>query len=358
MSDFPFASLEILGWNPFFESHRHCLTPDHVPARVACEQRGRYELLTQRGPVHAALGGRLRHHAVSRLDLPAVGDWVAARLAAGGAEAVVDLVLPRATHFTRKAAGTRVEPQVVAANIDTVVVVTSANHDFNPRRLERYLAVVDASGALPLVLLNKADLCPDPCRYTEALAAVAPRVPVLVTSALAGEGVDVLRARIRTGLTFAFVGSSGVGKSTLLNALMGSSLPTGPVREHDDRGRHVTTSRELFLLPEGGLVVDTPGMRELQGWLAEDGLAAAFEDVESLGRACRFGDCRHAAEPGCEVRRALEDGRLDAARLASYGKLQREMAHEARRTDPLAMRAARREWKLRGAHAKLKLRNR
>lgn len=343
------ASLADLGWNAWFESHRSRLTPFTVPARVVAEHRGALTLLCPQGAFTARLGGRLRHDASGRLDLPAVGDWVGARLPARDGDAVVDLVLPRLGRLVRQAAGRRVEAQVVAANVDLVVVVTALDQDFNARRLERWAQAIEPSGAMPILLLNKADLCPDPEPLVEAAARVMPDARVIVASAARADGLGPLRDALKPGLTAALVGSSGVGKSTTVNALLGAPIQaTREVREHDHRGRHATSHRELFLLPGGGLLVDTPGLRELAAWADGGdaaGLPSSFADLEQAAEGCRFRDCTHATEPGCGVLAAVRSGDLDPGRLASYDKLRKEMAFQARRQDEAAARAERMRWK-------------
>ena len=341
------ASPADLGWNAWFESHRSLLSPRHVPARVLAEHRGALHVQSEHGTHVARLGGRLRHAATSRLELPAVGDWTGARIPGDGGEAVVDVVLPRLTCLTRQAAGRRVEPQVVAANVDLVVIVTALDQDFNERRLERWAQIVEASGATPLVLLNKADLCEAPAPFLEAAERAVPAARVLVASAAHAEGLQPLRDAVRPGLTAAFVGSSGVGKSTAVNALLGFDAQlTRAVRESDHRGRHATTHRELFLLQGGGMLVDTPGLREIAAWAGDDA-APAFTDVEQVAERCRFRDCAHGGEPGCAVREAAASGEIDPERLASFDKLRKELAYQARRQDVAALRAERERWKAR-----------
>ena len=321
-------TLDALGWTSFFaqqvsETDRAALTP----ARVIWETRERYRISAGDGDWHAGLAGRLRHDAASRADLPAVGDWVLAAVRPGEGTATIHRVLARQSCFSRAAAGRSTAVQVVAANVDTVLIVTSCNRDLNPRRIERYLALAWESGARPVIVLNKADLDEaDPARSQADVAAVAQGVPVTITSAVRGDGLGDLREIVRRGGTTALLGSSGVGKSTLVNALPGSHQDVLPVRDSDDRGRHSTTARQLFCLAGGGVLIDTPGMRELQLWDAEQGLDRVFGDIESFALACRFRDCTHAAEPGCEVVAAVERGDLAAARLDSYHRLRREDA--------------------------------
>jgi ribosome biogenesis GTPase len=334
-----------LGWNARFEStfEPHARA-GRVAGRVVTEHPDLYRVLTPAGERLAAPGGKLRHAAAGRGDLPAVGDWVALDLPPDGRAAVV-AVLPRASKFSRAAAGGGGE-QIVAANVDTVLLVAAANRDFNLRRLERYVGLAWASGAQPVVVISKADLAEDVAALVAAAEAVAPGVPVVAVGALAGIGLDQLEPYLKPGKTLALLGSSGAGKSTLLNTLAGEArLATAAARASDDRGRHTTTHRELVRLPNGSMVIDTPGMRELGVWDADEGLGRAFEDVEALMGACRFGDCQHGGEPGCAVRDAVASGALAPARLESYLKLRREQAYQARREDRRLELAERQRWK-------------
>ena len=323
------ATPDRLGWNEHFAAGFAPYAERRlVPARVAVANRASYELLSERGAAKASLAGRLRHEARGRLDLPAVGDWVAAAIPAKGA-GTIEAVLPRVSVFTRKAAGREHADQIVAANVDVVFVVTSLNAEMNPRRLERYLTLAWESGAAPVVVLSKADRVHDAALVAEARGASV-GVPLIVTSAKTGLGIDELLALLQPNRTGALLGSSGVGKSTLINAILGfERQSTGRVREGDDKGRHTTTRRELVLLPGGWILIDTPGMRELQVADAGHGLLSAFDDIETVAAACEFGDCAHGPEPGCAVKAALAAGTLDAARLESYHKLVRELHHRA-----------------------------
>ena len=342
--------LESLGWNSFFEAHLdRKAEPDLVPLRVVEEQRGSYLARGEGGTFFTRLAGGLRH-AIENGEAtpPGVGDWVMARVPDRGAEsgeAHVQRVLPRRTKFSRKEAGIRSVEQVIAANVDTVFLVQSLNHDLNVRRLERYLALLWESGAEPVVVLSKADLCDDPAPIVESVERAAHGVTVHVVRALEEGGLDPLRAYVKPGRTVALVGSSGVGKSTIVNRFAGEELlATREIRD-DDRGRHTTTARHLVLLRDGGMLLDTPGMRTLLMWEGEDGLSQTFQDVEAVAARCRFSDCQHQTEPGCAVQEAIETGELDAARFRSYLKLQREIIHQAAKTDARVRRAEVDRWK-------------
>jgi ribosome biogenesis GTPase len=345
------GNLEALGWTPAlaeaFAAHPAPSGPSRVAARVVAEDRGSYQLAGADGELRGAVSGRFRFDAEDDpAAFPAVGDWVVVE---GGMsdETVIHAVLPRRSALVRQAAGRKTAAQVVGANLDVVFVVASLNADLNLRRLERYLAAAWDSGAEPVVILSKVDLDGED-EIAEALALVeraAARTTVLAVSAVDGRGVEEVRHRIGPGRTVAFVGSSGVGKSTLLNRLAGGEVAaTAAVREEDARGRHTTTRRQLHVLPGGGLILDTPGMRELALW-DDDQLAAAFGDIDELAGQCRWRNCRHEADEGCAIRAALADGRLDPDRHRSWQKLQREVAHHERRVDALARDAERRRWK-------------
>lgn len=322
------AALTALGWNDAFERHfeLHALQ-GLVPARVAVEHRNQYQVLAERGPLTAALAGKLRHASVERRDRPAVGDWVAVIPPPADGVATIQAVLPRISVFTRRLSGRDPGEQIIAANVDIVFIVSSLNSELNLRRVERYLTLAWESGARPIIVLSKADLVEDAEPLVREVESIAAGVPVVLTSARTGVGIERLRETLGGERTGAVLGSSGVGKSALINALAGfERQATGKVRERDDKGRHTTTRRELVLLPGGGLLIDTPGMRELALADAGHGLLSAFEDVDQLAQACDFRDCRHGSEPGCAVRLAVEEGRLAAERLESYHKLTRELA--------------------------------
>ena len=294
------------------------------PARVALGQRGTYRLYGGSGELEVRVAGEFRRAAAGPGAFPVVGDWVAVEARPGERGAIIRAVLPRRSAFRRKAAGELGE-QVLAANVDTVLLVSGLDGDFNPRRIERYLVAAWESGARPVVVLSKADLCSDVEERVRRVEEVAPGVAIHPISSVSGEGMASLDVYVRSGQTVALLGSSGAGKSTLLNRLAGGEWQrTGEVRARDSRGRHTTTRRELIVLPGGGLVIDTPGLREIQPWESKAGERAAFEDVERLAAECRFGDCSHEGEPGCAVRAAVAEGVLAAGRLESYLRMRRE----------------------------------
>ena len=319
------TSLGALGWSAHFaEAYSPYEGDGFVPGRVAVQHRGAYVVCTETGDVSAELAGRLRHDAVAG-DLPVAGDWVVLRPHEHGSGATIHALLERRTAVSRQAAFQFAEEQVLAANVDVVLLVAGLDGDFNLRRLERYLATAWESGAQPAIVLSKADLSEDVEAAVAEAESVAVGVPVHPVSCVTGEGVEELRAYLTDNRTVALLGSSGVGKSTLINALLGEDVQATAEVRRDGRGRHTTTTRELVLVPGGGLVLDTPGMRELQLWDAQEGFGTAFTDVESLFEHCRFRDCSHEKEPGCAVKRALADGSLDEDRYRSYQKLQREL---------------------------------
>ena len=298
--------------------------PEWTAGRITLQEKGLYQLETARGEKWAEVSGKFRYNADVVSDFPAVGDFVMVDWNEEGGNAIIHQILPRKSCITRKAAGNARQEQVVAANIDTIFLCMSLNNDFNLRRLERYLAIAWDSGATPVIVLTKADLCEDLQSRMAEVASVAIGVDVLVTSAMEQDGYAQVLPYIREGLTVAFIGSSGVGKSTLINCLLGENrLDTNGLR-NDDKGRHTTTHRELLLLPCGGMVIDTPGMRELGMWDSGSGIDQTFGEIEELTSRCRFSDCSHQGEPGCAVQKALKEGLISQERWRSYLKLKSE----------------------------------
>jgi ribosome biogenesis GTPase len=343
LSSFPPGGLAALGWTPQLDAAFAALArADLVPARVAAVHRGRLDLATADGALAGAPSGRLTHEARTAADLPAVGDWVAADPASG----TVHALLPRRTGIARAAGDGRAEPQVLAANVDVALVVGSLNRDFNLRRLERFLTLAADAEADAVVVLSKADLAEDPAGAAlDVRAALGGTVPVLAISVVDGTGLDALGAWLQPGRTAVLLGSSGVGKTTLLNHLTGAARPTLPVRVGDDRGRHTTTHRELVPLASGALVIDTPGLRLPRLWEQAAGLRSVFADIEALAARCRFRDCSHRGEPGCAVAAAIADGRLSPDRLAGLEKLAREEAWVESRRDERARSERKQAWK-------------
>jgi ribosome biogenesis GTPase len=339
------SSLERLGWNSFFQEQIIAEVAQFRMARVIEEQRG---LCRVAGDFDgwAEVSGRFRHEANSAADFPAVGDWVGVAAEPGAERAVIHCRLNRRSTVSRKAAGRAVDEQILAANVDTIFLVTALAGDLNPRRIERYLTLVWEAGAVPVVVLNKADLCEDPSTAAAAMRARLPFVDVLAVSALDTDGLNELSPYLRRATTIALLGSSGVGKSTLVNRLLGRDLQrVADVRGADGKGRHTTTSRQLVELAGGALLIDTPGMRELQPWVDESAIDGAFEDIAQLARGCRFSNCAHAEEPGCAVLEAVTAGTLDTSRLEHYRRLLREAAFEERKRDKSAAAEEKRRWK-------------
>jgi ribosome biogenesis GTPase len=352
--------IQSYGWS---DALRHDFAPfaarDLIPGRIIVQQRGQYGLVTDLGDLTGQVSGKLAHDAGSG-GYPAVGDWVAVAARPAEQAATIHAVLPRRTAFIRRAADSIATEQVVAANVDVALLVASMNADLNPRRLERYLATAWQSGAKPVVVLTKADLADDPEGDIADAESVAFGAPVLAVSAVSGAGMDALAALLKPGETAVLVGSSGVGKSSLVNALAGAMLmDTGDIREDDARGRHTTTHRELIRLPSGALILDTPGMRELGLLDADEGLSTTFEDVEAIAGSCRFSDCHHGNEPDCAVRAALDSGDLDPGRWKSFVKLQKELRYQHLKESPDARQAYLRKWKpiIKAQRARTKLRH-
>lgn len=339
----PTASLEDLGWDAARqEEWEQAKAPGQVPGRVTVEHRGQHRVWVESGEIRARFGRRPVADAGAR---PVVGDWVVV-VPSGSGDARIAGVMPRRTALSRRAAGDRDVEQPLAANVDVAFVVAGLDGDFNPRRVERALVLVWESGARPVILLNKVDVSPEVLDRVREMEDVAAGVPVHAISARTGEGVEVVRRELGRGITAVLLGSSGAGKSTLVNHLLGSERQaTREVRRDDSRGRHTTTHRELMLVPGGGVLIDTPGLRELQLWASEESLDTAFADLSDLAAGCRFTDCQHEGEPGCAVRAAVADGRLPEDRLASYQKLKGEVRYLETKVDVHTALNQKRKWR-------------
>ncbi|MGC4012919.1 MAG: ribosome small subunit-dependent GTPase A [Luteolibacter sp.] len=325
-----------LGWSPFFEeAFAPYRSKGWVPARLIRETAINYGAFLEGGEeIDVVLSGKVWHEAANDAELPAVGDWVAVHLGGENEDHVIRACLPRRSCFSRKMPGKSSEEQVIGANVDVVAVVTDAGPDFNPRRMERYFALIARSGAKPVVLINKADLFSkeENAEAATVLASLCPGADIHVTCALSGKGLKVLKSYLKKGATMCVVGSSGVGKSTLVNQLYGDEWQwTGDCNEVTGKGRHTTTSRELVPLPGNGMLIDNPGMREIQMWTDEQTLRESFADVETLSRECKFADCRHQKDAGCAIRGAVEAGKLEVGRYESFLQLDDEIAELRRR---------------------------
>lgn len=332
--------LKSLGWNDFFASHWQQLDQNLLPARVIAQEKGLYRVQPHPdAPLWATLAGRFRNQSVVTEDLPSVGDWVAVSLDGGSDRAMIHHVFPRQTCMMRKMAGGEYQIQIIASNINTLLIATSMNEDLNPRRLERYLTLGWDSGAVPVLLLTKADLVPEAAEVVAGVAKEIPGVDVHGVTVEDLNSISCLSKYFAPGQTAAMVGSSGVGKSTLINHLIGREvLRTQGIREDDGKGRHTTTARYLFATKWGGLIIDTPGMRELQLADNEEGLERSFSDVEELALKCRFRDCAHKTEPGCAIQGALKSGALTIERWDSYLKLLAELRHFQRKTKKVSQK--------------------
>ncbi|MDJ0533740.1 MAG: ribosome small subunit-dependent GTPase A [Xenococcaceae cyanobacterium MO_207.B15] len=339
--------LELFGWNSALACSFEPYAKDgYSVGRITLEYRGEYTLYSELGEVRAKISGKLRHQITDGGEFPAIGDWVVIKTRQNEQSATIYGIMPRKSKFSRKTVGGKTSEQIVAANIDTALLVSGLDNDFNLRRIERYLILTWESGANPIIVLNKADACSEVEQCVAEVEAIAPGVPIIVLSAVLKQGLDELKNYIQPGMTVAMLGSSGVGKSTIANQLMGGELQkVQPVRHGDNRGKHTTTHRELFLLPGGGVIIDTPGMREIQIWATETSFEQTFTDIEMLAKKCRFRDCQHSHEPDCAVQNAILQGVLDERRFLNYQKLHKELNYLSRKQRQLKQLENKSKWK-------------
>jgi ribosome biogenesis GTPase len=352
----PGIDMQELGWDGFFSGAFESMrVPDSLPGRVVSLEKDSCHVLTESGELFAGISGKMRFHTNRAEQYPAVGDWVVIQPLDGDSRGIIHAILPRKSKFSRhitggrpRLSGGKTEEQVVAANMDIVFLVGALDggRGINLRRMERYIAIAKSSGAAPVIVLNKADLCPDVEARVAEVETVAYGIPVCAVSAKTRAGLDTLENYLTPGITGALLGQSGVGKSAIINALLGEERQaTSEVRENDRRGRHTTTRRQLILLPRGGAIIDTPGIREIQVWGDEKNLDEAFEDISKMAKDCRFSDCRHDTEPGCAIRAAIRRGELEASHFKNYQKLQRELIHLAARQAGKAALEEKMRWK-------------
>ena len=344
--------LKELGWNDFFQAHyNEFKNPDLIRARVSLQLKKQYRVITEQSEYDAVIRGTFRHKAESLADFPAIGDWVLVSFTQENDKAIIHHLLPRRTKVsrdttTRKGRQQIADEQVLVANVDIIFLVAALNEELNPRRIERYLTVIWDSGAQPVLVLNKADLCQDLDDVMSQIQEIALGVDVHVTSATENEGIDFLRQDLKVGVTVGLLGSSGVGKSTIINQILGEEkLKVAEIGDYKDKGKHTTTHRELVVLESGGILIDNPGMRSIQLWEGEEGITKSFQDIEQLAPRCRFNDCRHTNEPGCAVLAAVESGELSQERYDSYLKLQAELDYRARKENWVTRQNTKKRWK-------------
>ncbi|WP_371812542.1 ribosome small subunit-dependent GTPase A [Sporosarcina sp. Marseille-Q4063] len=340
-------TLKEYGWNNTHEANWEEIDNEKcVPGRITLEHKKMYRVITTEGEWLSVCSGSMQYEATERKDFPAVGDWVAVEKMPGEERGIIHAILPRTSLFSRKVAGMTIAEQIIAVNIDIVFLVMSMNNDFNARRLERYLVAAYDSGATPIVVLTKKDMCDDTSFYIEVAQNIALGAEIFAVSNVTGEGIDELTALLKNNKTAALLGSSGVGKSSIMNAICGSEMmAVQGIREDDAKGRHTTTHRELIKIPTGGILIDTPGMREFQLWDNNESLDSGFQDINDLANNCKFIDCQHNNEPGCAIQNALSTGELAEDRYSSYLKLQKELAFLDRKLDRAAQATERNKWK-------------
>lgn len=343
-------NLNKLGFNAFFKKHfENCQLENVSAGRICAEHKGGYKLYSKDGELNAIISGKFRNNVKSKEDFPAVGDWVIFEAVNGkneGANAIIQGILPRKSKFSRKVAGKETQEQIIASNIDIAFVVCALNYDFNLRRIERYLSLVWQSGATPVIVLTKPDLCKDIQNKITEVSNVAFGVDIHVINNISADGIEVLQDYFNENKTVVLLGSSGVGKSSLINNLAHENImKVSELRNNIDKGRHTTTHKQMFILPNGGLIIDTPGIRELQLWDVDDGVSQCFSDIETFSKSCKFADCTHQNEPGCAVREAIKANRLDEGRFENYIKIQKEQKYLSDRQTQSAAKVERDKWK-------------
>lgn len=340
-------NLKQLGFNAFFQKHLNQRMETTLSiGRICAEYKENYRIFSDDGDLPAIISGKFRNNCHHREDFPAVGDWCLFHAIENENKAVIQELLPRKSKFSRKVAGNETQEQVIASNVDFAFIVCALNHDFNPRRIERYLSLTWQSGATPIIILSKADLCPNIEEKIAAIETTAFAIDIHVINNISKEGIDALNKYFYNNKTVVLLGSSGVGKSTLINNLAKSSLmKVNNLRNNIDKGRHTTTHKQMILLPDGGMIIDTPGIRELQLWDAEEGIKLTFKDIEELAQYCKFNDCAHHKEPGCAVQKALEEGLLDPKRLENYRKVRKEQQYLTVRQSQSAAKIEKDKWK-------------
>lgn len=339
--------LKNLGFDAFVEKHLKSSTIENLSiGRICAEYKENYKIFSEFGELNANISGKFRNNSINREDFPAVGDWVLFNYIESDDKAIIQEILPRKSKFSRKVAGKETQEQVIASNVDFAFIVCALNYDFNLRRIERYLSLIWQSGATPVVILTKSDLCIDVQNKISEVENIAFGVDVHGISNISTYGIEVLQKYLIDNKTVVLLGSSGVGKSSLINNLAKQEvMKVNELRSNIDKGRHTTTHKQMFILPDGGLIIDTPGIRELQLWDAEDGISQTFSDIEELAKSCKFSDCSHTNEPDCTVRKAINNGLLDASRLENYLKVQKEQEYLISRQTQSAAKVERNKWK-------------